>query len=1493
MQKNENRFKRLRKILLRIFGIALLLLLLLTFVLQTSYVQTKLTQYFTKKFSQQLNTDISIDNVKLSLFKGLLISGLYVEDQAKDTLLYIGEMSVIPRNFRFFNNRIKFKRVNIDSLTFNYYEISDTRNNLDFILDSFASDSEEDSTSSDFRLSCFVFNIKNSHIKYKTFNPPTIDGMNYDDMDFTNVNISLSEIYVRNSNISASIDSISLQDKCGVSLDKLSIQNFLFTTDSISAQRLRLVTGESDFKLKNLTFKYDNFGAFKHFVKEMQIDADFDSSGVLVFNDLRHLAPEFNGIGEKIKFEGKAHGTVANLFTENLNVWSGNLFRMNITSHIENLPKTDNLKFDIIIGNLYSDIKEIKKLQMPGDTVPFLDLPAELENISDINYSGRTVGSLYNFVSNGRLKSNLGNIAVDVNASRDSISIIKVNGKFKGENLNIANVFNNPQLGQLTFNQVINLSYLKSGKIQLRTEGVIDSVVYNGYKYRNVKLFANMYDDNFDSLSIKINQPEIKAEFFGKINLTPEKPEVKFSFKLDSANLKKLNLDKNVNKSLLSFNIEADFRGLSADDFEGKIRVIDYFKYETDSINLKLKKFNVVARNDYQNGKEIKNIQVFSDLLDMELVNTGKFANIDTKFQNVLNKYFPILFEKALETKAVQYSNLEYIKIKAKIKNPEIATMIFIPEIELAKNSNFDFYYNYFNDSLNLTLTTKKFSYTDIEIVDFYTVIYSMNDSLFSSTGGSSVNYTTDYTLKNFDITTSVLSDSLNFDLSWNNFSDTALYSGNIIGRFNPAKHQNKFIYNAEIEKSKFIISDTVWNISPSKIKIDSTTIEIQNFTITNKIQKIYIDGIVSENEGDFLYVFFDKFDISNLNILAGESLNLKGKLSGTTKLVQLYANPFIISHDSIISLEVNNVALGNLYMKSSWDNNDQRIIAELFNKKTNTRGQEFVKDSIVGSYWPAKDSLSFNIRLNEFLVKTFDQYYDEYIEVNPNSRLSGNIDVFGNISALQYNGNINLTRTGIRILYLNTIYTIDGQLDVNFDNYNVNILPATLNSARSGGKGILKGKITHNNFADMDMDIDLDVKNFQILNTLPTDSSYFYGTAYATGNINIIGSPEDLKIDVNLKTDKNTNFFIPLESGESLTDDNKFIKFTSDSIINPFVISEKQNYEADLSGMSLNINLDVTPEASIQMIMDQSTGDIIKAKGRGSMKIYVDTRDDFSIFGDFNIVEGDYLFTLRSVISKHFMIGNGGKISWNGDPYNADISLNAVYLLKKVNIYNLLLEDQYRGIKTEVKCDIEMSGKLMNPNIKFNVLLPDAEESVLQKISGLGQEDINKQFLSLLIIGGFQPLPGLSQETVTATPVNTGEILTNQLNRWLSDISDEFDVGLNYQAGDRLSGDELELALSTQLWDDRITINGNVGVGGKTKDETYTNTSNFVGEVEAEIKLNKQGSLRMKVFNKANDDIINDKGPYTQGIGFFWRREFNFLNFWKNRNIAEPDTVK
>ena len=197
------------------------------------------------------------------------------------------------------------------------------------------------------------------------------------------------------------------------------------------------------------------------------------------------------------------------------------------------------------------------------------------------------------------------------------------------------------------------------------------------------------------------------------------------------------------------------------------------------------------------------------------------------------------------------------------------------------------------------------------------------------------------------------------------------------------------------------------------------------------------------------------------------------------------------------------------------------------------------------------------------------------------------------------------------------------------------------------------------------------------------------------------------------------------------------------------------------------------------------------------------------------------------------------------------------------------------------------MKNAMLNPDINFDIYLPSADEATRSKVRSVlyvsdkeeNIQELNKQVFSLLVLNTFLPPPGsnASYNHAGVGSTTSSELLSNQLSNWLSKISNDFDIGVNYRPGDELSNQELELALSTQLFNDRLILDGNFGLSDRQNVSNQAqNTNNLIGDLSLEYKITKDGKLRVKAFNKSNQFSLTDiNSSYTQGVGWSYKEEY------------------
>ena len=307
------------------------------------------------------------------------------------------------------------------------------------------------------------------------------------------------------------------------------------------------------------------------------------------------------------------------------------------------------------------------------------------------------------------------------------------------------------------------------------------------------------------------------------------------------------------------------------------------------------------------------------------------------------------------------------------------------------------------------------------------------------------------------------------------------------------------------------------------------------------------------------------------------------------------------------------------------------------------------------------------------------------------------------------------------------------------------------------------------------------------------------------------------------------------------ITDEESFILFvdkdTSVKYVEPKI---------DFTGVDLNLNFKITPDAEVKIIFNEDLGDIITARGKGEMAIRLDNLGDVTMNGIYTVTSGVYDFAM-GIIKQKFYIEEGGNISWTGDPYDAVLDLRTYYKVN-ANISTVTGDNFTSGTShQEVLCYLELHESLLKPTIDFNISAPratEAEKSIITRIKS-DPDELNRQFFSLLLWKSFQPLAGQAGNTSSAAL----DLVSNQINALLAKVSTDYKLNVNMNA-DQVSGDNsYEFGVTKGFLDNRLILSGSFGVENQKADET--NQSSLIGDVNLEYLLNQSGTFRINIFNE------------------------------------------
>ena len=1435
-------------------------------VLRTPDVQTYLGKRLMHKISASIRGEVEFGTLNFTFFNRIAVSDLLVRDETGDTLLYSPYVRAgikrIDRNRRL----TRLGRISIETPLLNLRPDSTGRLNLLYFAELLVN---KDTARRNREISIDQIRIFNGEIRYNNNQPASISPGTID-LNHVAVNslyLIIDDLEKLWKNYGMTLAGLSFETSEGFIVEDL------FASVEITKEHFYLVdptlrTSSSIINSKLIGIDFVGRDSSFIFSNDASLNLRFDRS-LLSLTDLSYFIKKLDGYDQSFTLSGNIRGTISELKGRDIDFAYSDSTKLLFDFDLSGLPDIEKTFMFIDIDQFVSHTTEIESILIPGKG--YISLSPELSRLGRLSFRGNFTGFVTDFVTYGIFTSDLGKLSTDILFSPDTSNAFIYSGSLQATNIDLGRILKKEDLlGKLSFTANVNGSSESFSKFRAGLEGTIDSFDYNKYTYRNIEVNGIFTEKIWDG-SLTSNTDDLKLDLLGRFDFSSEVPEFDFTLNLLEANLHKLNFDPSDSTSNLSMLITANMTGNNIDNSNGEIRLLNsrLIKHGEvfDLYDCSLSAVN----NETENSLELRTNYVDAFI-------RGKFSLISmlTDLQTVASHAMPSLFVQ--EESLYRISDNRFI-YEIDFKDTDRINTFFRSGMFLAPNmiisglvdpdslimiSAYGDYYTYNKNSL------VNFNFKS-EVRDSITNFILTCDKL---------SLVERVDLENFGVTLRTFPDNLEFSTSWKN-------GGNLRNE-GLLTAKGKFVGSTsgypemlvEILPSEIWLRGSPWEVKDANIMIDSTSFGIDNFLISHQNDLFRVNGKISEDPSDTLFFELNGLDLSALNNLRKESSNgsggsidfvVDGTLGGYIMVTDVYNNPLFESNLTINEFRTNEHDQGNVSLISNW-NNIQKVAA--VSLRNDISGVNTF--NINGSYNPEKRHMDLLTSVDHFPLDILNLVLKSFAS-GVSGVGTGNVLITGPTDEIGIYGSIMAEEASMTIDYLQTKFNFSDSIIFQGNRFVFNQI--SLKDDRQNS-ATLSGYVAHNNFKDFEVDLRMGVDNVRIIDTREKDNDLFYGTAFASGVATIAGPANNLDFNISARTDRNTRLFIPLNAGEEVSD-YSFISFVEsresarapDEIILPIRIDRQK------SSVALNIDLDVTPDAEVQLVFDSRTGEIMRARGSGNLNLSLDHSGNFSIFGDYTIEDGDYLLTLGNFINKRFIVEEGGTINWNGDINNTQINIKAIYKLS-ASLYSLLQLESLRA-RIPVECHLNMSGNLVNPVIGFDIYLPTADEETRTYLRNAinSEEEMSRQFLYLLVMNNFYSDPayaGISNTTTTgasAMGVTTTEMLSNQLSNWLSQISNDFDIGFAYRPGNEISSQEVEVALSTQLLNDRVVINGNVDVGGQ---ESTSRTNNISGDFDVEVKLTEK--VRFKVFNRSNDNILYESAPYTQGFGLFFRKDFNRL---------------
>ena len=1454
-------------------------------------IQDAIIQKLTAELSKKTGTKVSIEKVSLKLFNSLSINGLYVEDNNRDTLVYAGEVAAAFSPIKLLSKKILFKKVDIDKLELNIAVDKNGVSNLDIFKKLFSS--QDDNKDKEW---LFVFQIndirlRNSHFSFRDLRRQTEEADNH---FFTSENIRISNIngqfvvYKIDKNYyKGKIKKFSFEEQSGFRLKDLQTA-FLITDSTCLVKDTKIFLPNSKISSDSIYFNFSKLNKPKPNIGESRI-AIKDLEAKVDLKDLWQLSPYISGLNGIMSAQLSAEGYIDDINLRYLNLTYGSQIGFIGNARLAGLPQIDKTYISANIINLYGSIPAIQDLIANTTKKPAV-LPQELIRLNEFSYKGKIGGYLNDIKIFGQLSTKIGNIDTDINIqSENNFEHTLLEGRIRTDGLKVGQILAKDNgLDNIVLDAYTTIRVGKDVPFESDVDAKIQTLVYKGYTYNNIELNGQLAKSRFEGHAT-IDDRNGKLWFHGLVDMSNEKSK-QFVFDATVRDFKphKLSLIKEYPNLALNMRVRADFTGEKIDNINGTI-LLDSILIQNNG-NYKLNKFYISSKT--HNDSLLTLIE--SDIINGYISGKYAFAKISDDILDMVEDYIPILKKNDDKQAVPERNNLGfYLEIEPLRKLCDVLEI----DWSTTKKSTVSGFYNGDVRLFNVDVEMPQITNGNMEINSTKINCYNEGKKL-KVIALSTIKLPKDSML--LALNSDFENNTANMLIAWKNFDKETVVAGEILTQTLFSKDaDNRLNLNLNFLPTQIVAKNRILDVQKSDIFTDFRSLTINNFAITGENQNIRINGSISNAETDKIEVMLDKVDMSFVSsfLPAESSISFGGIVSGRADISGTLEKPTMKATVRSDNLIFNDYPVGRLEAQSHFNHNTKSID---FNGIVSTDSTNSISQ-INGQYFLGKDSLFLegdvqNLRL-QFVKNFIKQLFSEVDGYG-----TGHVRVCGNLKKEQITVETKAAvKDGrLRVDLLGADFSFSDTLILKKDS----ILLTNINVRdRYGNPAKVNGYVAHKYFIkNIKYKIDISGTNTLVFARRRNNDIPMYGEAFASGFGSISGTDRFTNVTYNATTEPNTRIIIPLNNNMTSSSSN-FITFASpDSTQNPVVKKEKRTKKGTDSDVNTNINLNlsINPNAQIQLLIDERAGDMIKASGDGIVTIsYNSKTEDLRLFGTYTLTEGKYLFTFQQVIEREFRISEGSTILWNGDPQNPTINLKAIYQTKASikGLFDQSIATRGSG-SISVNCILYLTGSLKQPNISFDIELPNSNDDIRRALKNMIATDeiMNRQMIYLLAFGRFynpnqQTIDGVAnQSNSTSSDVLSlvAATLGSQLNSMLAQISDKFTIGLNVKfdqdqaAGTRSNEYGVNINYSPN---DKIIINSNLGYrdedrnrAGATQQAAGNVWNSAILDFELEYKLNQSGRLAAKVYNRTNNIQDFKDAPYTQGIGLVYQESFNSI---------------
>ena len=1174
-----------------------------------------------------------------------------------------------------------------------------------------------------------------------------------------------------------------------------------------------------------------------------------------------------------------ASGNLSALDITSAQVNWGNATKIRLRGTVYNLTNPEELAYNFPDYRVNSSRSDLTKFLNEAELG--VNLPQE------VKLTGSLKGTDSRLLTKSALQTSEGAVTLDGKLNFENA--IEFEGQVRGSQIRLGNLLQNESLGQVSFNLDARGSGATLNDLDASLTAQIDSLDYNTYTFKDLKLEGE-FKNGSGALTSSYKDPNLNMKLNADVDLDSVASSARVNLDLIGADLKDLGLVKQNIKA--AFNLQANFKG-TATDYEVQSKITrGVAVYDDEAYQLGDLSVNAFVKPD------TTSVDIQNRILQLDLESNTSPGHFLSAVQNHFRRY--------LDTNPTMDTIADpvLIRVRGTVHEAPILNEVFVPNLRELDTVQIAINFDELKRDLNADINLPYINYNG------YTI-----DSLAFTMDSDAEHLNFDFGLRELiagpvDLQNTRLEGALQNSKLALDFS--SMHKDERLMHIASEIELQDDVVTLHILPDELILNKNSWDVNPNnRIAFKENNTVFTDFVLSYNNQRVEAGNNLPSLSKEHLGVQFDNFKLSTLTSFLNPDESLAdGKLSGTFAVEEPTTSPGMVTDLKIVDFEVLGTDMGVLTA------NGKSISATAYDFDLSVK--EGVADlDLTGTYRTNATAaeIDLDLDINSLQVKALENFSLGEIS-NASGTVNGKLSLTGTTAEPNYEGTLNFDQAKFEVTKLNAPFLLADE-SIKLDNTALYFSDFKIQDASSNTL-VVNGEVGTESFINPTFDLNIKATNFEALNSTKEDFDLVYGRAVfdadarVTGDLNL---PE-IKLDLTVNPETNLTYVLPPSEVQIESKDGVVIFVNKENPDAILTNSEEESYT--VSGFGVDANLSIAKGATFNLVIDEQTGDNFQVSGTGDFQFDMYPNGRMTLSGRYDVTDGHYEMSLYGLVKRRFDLAPDSRITWSGDPFDADLDIKAYYsveasasglMASQTSGADISTQGQYRQ-EVPFRVYININGELMQPVISFNLDIPEASRGaiggqVYSRVQQLNQQEneLNKQVFSLLVLNRFFPSAssdGSAGGTVTIARDNLNDAISDQLNlfsdKLLGDTGFDLNFGLDsytdYQGSSPSERTTLDIAAQKKLFDDRVVVSvgSNVDLQGSNTNADG-GTAPVVGNVSIEYLLTEDGRYRLRGYRRSQFENVVDGQIIVNGISLLFTQEFNkFTELWKSMFPAKKE---